>query len=171
MLRSIAPATAVLLGFSQLSMYVCVIREMKDKFKFSTNYRDSNSNKWLDAVWLHCRDTPLFGRHRWTSPQYHSRSTLDSTPPTSPFDTLATCKRAGKMADLWGAAQPCFCFHQFYNKTRFLYSCCTHHLEVSPSYYSCSRSCHRPSKQSLCSDLQDSFLFCKCSIGLLIKYL
>ena len=117
---------------SSIKVYVCVFREMKYIFKFSTN-RDSNNNKWLDAVWLHCRDTPLLGRHGWTSAQYHSRSTLDSTPPTSPFDTL----QAGKMAPLWGGLQACFRLHQSYNKTRFLYSCCTHHLEVSHFYYSC----------------------------------
>ena len=143
---------------------------MRYIFKFST-YRDSNSNKWLDAVWLHCRDTPLLGRHGWTSAQYHSRSTLDSTPPTWPFDTLGTCKQAGKMAPLWGGLQACFRLHQSYNKTRFLYSCCTHHLEVSHFYYSCFFFCchHRPSKQNHHSNHRDSFLFYKCSIGLLRK--
>ena len=57
-------AAEVPLRFVQLSMYVCVISEMKNKFKFSTYYRDSNSNKWLDAMWMHCRDTSLLGRHR-----------------------------------------------------------------------------------------------------------
>ena len=88
-------------------------------------------------MWLHCRDTTLLGGHCCPSPQYHSRSTLDSTPPTWPFDTLGTCKQAGKMARLWGGLQACFRLHQSYNKTRFLYSCCTHHLEVSHFYYSC----------------------------------
>ena len=130
-----------------IKMYVCVIKEMKYIFNFST-YRDSNSNKWLDAVWLHCRDMPLLGCHCCTSLQYHSRSTLDSTPPTSQFDSLATCKQAGKMASWWGGLQACFCLHLSYNKTRLLYSSRTHHLEVSHFVYSCSRSCYRPSKQN-----------------------
>ena len=50
------------------------------EFEISTNC-DSDSNKWLDAVWLHCRETPLLGRHGCSSAQYHSRSTLDATPP------------------------------------------------------------------------------------------
>ena len=141
---------------------------MKILFKFSTD-RDSNSNKWLDALWLHCRDTPFLGCHSWAIPQYHSRSTLDSTPSTSPFDTLGTCKQEGKMAPWWGGPRACFGFHQSYNRTRFLYSSRTHHLGVS--HVCCSRwgSCHRPSKQNHHSDLWDSVLFCKCSIDLLIK--
>ena len=136
--------------------------------KFST-YRDSNSNKWLDAFWLHCRDTPLLGGRSWTIAQYHSRSTLDSTASTSPFDNLATCKQAGKMAPWWGGPQACFCFHQSYNKTRFLYSSRTHHLEVYHFFYSPWSSCHhRPSKQSHYSGNRDSFPFCICSIDLLL---
>ena len=61
---------------------------------------------------------------------YH-RSTLDSTPPTSPFDTLGTCKQAGKRAPWWGGLQGCFYFHHSYNRSRFLYSRRTYHLEVS----------------------------------------
>ena len=149
------------------SINICVIKIWKD-FKFSTN-RDSNSNKWLDAVWLHCRETPLLGCLCWTSRQYHSRSTLDATPPTWPFDTLATCKQAGKMAPGLGGPRACLCFHLSYNKTRFVYPCCTHHLEVSHFYYSCCRRCHhRPSKQSHSWDVRGSFPFYICSIDLLL---
>ena len=146
---------------------LCITKIWKN-FKFSTN-RDSDSNKWLDAVWLHCRDTPLLVRHSCTSAQYHSRSTPDSTPPTWPFDTLETCKQAGKMAPWWGGPRACLCFRLSYNKTRFLYPCCIHHLEVSHFRYSCLSRCHRPSKQNPCLNHPDRFLFYKCSIGLLIK--
>ena len=141
---------------------------MKYIFKFST-YRGSNSNKWLDAVWLHCRETPLLGSHCCSSAQYHSRSTLDSTPSTSPFDTLGAYKQEGKMASWWGGQQACYCFHLSYNKTRFLYCSSTHHLGVSHFYYSCCRRLHRPSKQNHHSNHADSFFFYKCSIGLLGK--
>ena len=154
---------------SSIKVYVCVVKEMKYIFKFSTN-RGSNSNKWLDAVWLHCRETPILVGHCCPSPQYHSRSTQDATPPTWPFDTLGTRKQAGKMAPWWGGLQACFRFHQSYNKTRFLYSSRTHHLEVSHFYYSCCCLCHhRPSKQNHHTNHADSFLFYKCSIGLLGK--
>ena len=104
-----------------------------------------------------------------SSVQYHGRSTLDSTPPTWPFDTLGACKQEDKMASWWGGQQACYCFHLSYNKTRFLYSCRTHHLEVFQLVYSCCRCLHRPSKQNHHSNHPDSFLFYKCSIGLLGK--
>ena len=73
------------------------------------------------------------------------------------------------MASWWGGQQAWYCFHLSYNKTRFLYSCRTHHLEVSHFYYSCCLCLHRPSEQNHHSNHVDSFLFYKCSIGLLGK--
>ena len=136
---------------------------------FFTN-RDSDSNKWLDAVWLLCRDTPLLRGQRCPSAQYRSRSTLDSKPSTSPFDTLGTCKQASKMAPWWGGPRACLCFHPILRQNSiFIFA------SYTPSghlHFCCSRwsSCHRPSKKIHYWNLWNSVLFCKCSIDLLIKW-